>query len=218
MNGRSMNLYVKEIWRYPVKSLSGEQLEAASVGADGIEADRRVYVERNGRILTARTQPALLGLRGSLGPDGVPLVDGLPWTTSEAAARVADAVGGPVRLVAASEGAFDVLPLSIATDGAVSFLDIDRRRLRPNIVIGGADGLAERAWPGARITIGETIIRLIRLRPRCVMTTYDPDTQRQDHTVLRRIVDQLDGTASLDSAVEQPGRVAVGDPVSLAFD
>jgi hypothetical protein len=49
---------------------------------------------------------------------------------------------------------FDVLPISLAADGAVDTLGIDVRRLRPNVVIGGVQGLAEREWCGRAIRIG----------------------------------------------------------------
>ena len=50
------------------------------------------------------------------------------------------------------------------------------------------------------------------------MTTYDPDSLQQDHAVLRRIVQELGGSAALDSAVERPGLIQVGDPVRLFYD
>jgi len=48
------------------------------------------------------------------------------------------------------------------------------------------------------------------------MTTYDPDTLKQDHTVLRQIVKKFDGTLALDTAVLQGGRISVGDAVEFA--
>ena len=66
---------------------------------------------------------------------------------------------------------FDILPLLVATDGAVAAFGRDVRRLRPNIVIGGVEGLAERDWPGAELHIGDAIVRLDSLRGRCPMTT-----------------------------------------------
>src|ERR1700747_1952842 len=75
-----MAMWVQEIWRYPVKSMAGELLDAAELTEDGVEGDRIVQVRnRSGRILTARTKPALLLHRAALGPDGEPLVDGRPW-------------------------------------------------------------------------------------------------------------------------------------------
>jgi uncharacterized protein YcbX len=35
---------VAELWRYPVKSLQGEQLDKVTVTADGLEGDRRWLV------------------------------------------------------------------------------------------------------------------------------------------------------------------------------
>jgi len=48
-----------------------------------------------------------------------------------------------------------------------------------------------------------------------VMTTYDPDTQVQDVSILRRIVREAGGRLGLDCRVIEPGRVAVGDPVEV---
>jgi hypothetical protein len=66
------------------------------------------------------------------------------------AAAIETAVGPGARLVRdGGPTRFDVLPLLVATDGAITALGLDRRRFRPNILVAGGDGLAERAWPGA---------------------------------------------------------------------
>lgn len=210
------DMYVKEIWRYPVKSLKGEELARARIDETGIEGDRLVYVGSGGRVITSRTHPALLALQVTLGSDGEALVEGDSWSNSRSLERVRAVAGHHAQLLRASSGVFDVLPLSIATDGTVEYLGIDRRRLRPNIVIGGVEGLDERQWPGQRLLIGEVLIHVSRLRPRCVMTTWDPDTQERDSSVLGRIVRELDGSAALDCAVEQAGAIEVGTPVRLA--
>ena len=144
------------------------------------------------------------------------LVNGHSWR-SEAARRLAsEAIGDEARLVHYADPLrFDILPLSVLTDGAVAYMGVDRRRFRPNILIGGAEGLAERGWEGRTLRIGEVVIHMAQLRGRCVMTTYDPDTQQQDPNVLRKIVRELDGTLSLDSAVVTPGVIAVGDAVEV---
>jgi uncharacterized protein YcbX len=103
----------------------------------------------------------------------------------------------------------------IATDGAIAALGVDHRRLRPNIVIEGVDGLAERQWPGRRLRIGGVLIAVAKLRGRCVMTTYDPDTQVQDLSVLKRIVSEFGGRMALDCDVVERGAIAVGDRVEL---
>ena len=211
-------MHVAEIWRYPVKSMAGERLERTEIEADGIRGDRVVHVSGpRGRVVTSRTHPRLLGLHGTLGDDGEPRVDGRPWTAPETAAAVRAAAGSEARLVRYDgPERFDVLPLLVGTDGAFAELGVDHRRLRPNIVVGGVEGLAERDWPGRTIRIGAALVQLVQLRPRCVMTTFDPDTIEQDHGVLRRIVRAYDGTFALDAYVVEPGRVHVGDPVIVA--
>jgi hypothetical protein len=167
-------LRVAELWRYPVKSLAGERLDRAVVTTNGIVGDRVVHVrDRRDRVVTARNRPRLLALHGTLGPDREPLIDGRPWTAPESVAAVREAAG-PEASLTRYDGPerFDVLPLLVATDGAIAALDVDGRRLRPNIVIGGVTGVAERQWPGRRLRIGDVVISMEKLRGRCVMTTW----------------------------------------------
>lgn len=110
---------------------------------------------------------------------------------------------------------FDVLPLLVATDGAIAAFGRGGRRLRPNIVLGGVVGLAERSWPGRRLRIGAVLIGIESLRGRCVMTTFDPDTLEQDRQVLRGIVQRFGGKLALNCYVIQGGEIRVGDPVEL---
>jgi uncharacterized protein len=53
---------VKEIWRYPVKSMAGERMQRANVSARGIYGDRgwAIRDEKAGEIRNARKLPALL--------------------------------------------------------------------------------------------------------------------------------------------------------------
>ena len=182
-------MHVAELWRFPVKSMAGEPLGRADVRPDGIVGDRVAYVlGAHGRIVTARTRPRLLGHRASLGMDGEPQVDGRPWRAPGVERDVVAAVGVGASLVLANGlERFDVLPLLVATDGAIRALGADGRRLRPNIVIGGVSGLDERTWEGARLRIGDVVIGVQDLRQRCIMTTSDPDTLEQDTGVLHRI-------------------------------
>jgi uncharacterized protein YcbX len=208
---------VAELWRYPVKSLAGERLEATELTGMGIPGDRIVQVwDDRDMVLTARTHPRLLGLSATLGSDGEPLVHGLPWTAPEVADAIRAAAGPSARLVR-SDGPerFDVLPLLVATDGAIGHVGVDRRRFRPNVLIDGVEGLAEREWPGRWLQIGEAIIGVKKRRGRCVMTTYDPDTLEQDPSVLSRVVRKMGGRLGLDCYVIQGGRLAVGDRVAV---
>ena len=210
-------MQLSEIWRYPVKSLGGELLTQAQVGYDGIPGDRVVHVEdERGGVITARSRPRLLVHRATLGADGEPLVDGRPWTSREVTTEIENAAGPGARLVRdESLERFDILPLLVATDGAISSLGYDRRRFRPNLLIAGVAGLAERAWEGRDLQVGDAVIRIVSLRRRCIMTTFDPDTAEQDREVLLRIHRELGGLLALDCEVRHPGSVRVGDPVEI---
>ncbi|MFL5301440.1 MAG: MOSC domain-containing protein [Anaeromyxobacteraceae bacterium] len=208
---------VAELWRYPVKSMAGERLGAATLTEDGLDGDRVAWVEDpRGRLVTARTRPRLLGHRATLGPEGGILVDGRPLDDASVARDVALAADDGARLVRrGGERRFDVLPLLVATDGAIAAMGLDLRRFRPNVVVSGVEGLAEEGWPGKYLTVGDAVIAVARVRPRCVMTTYDPDTLAQDPTVLRRIVKERGGSFALDCAVVRGGAIRVGDEVAL---
>jgi uncharacterized protein YcbX len=205
------------IWRYPVKSMAGERLEGAHLGPLGVSGDRVAYVtDGRGETLSARTRPNLLALQGGIGNDGEPTVDGHAWQDGSAAELVGAAAGPGARLVPASSfERFDILPLLIATDGAVREAAVDVRRLRPNLVIGGVEGLAERHWEGRFLRIGAAVVGLATLRERCIVTTYDPDTVEQDVGVLLDIRRRFAGSLALNAWTARPGAVRVGDAVEL---
>lgn len=210
-------MHVAEIWRYPVKSMAGEPLRRARFGPLGIEGDRVVHVENaRGEAITARSHPRLLGHHAVLGPDGEPLVDGRAWTSEAVAADILAIAGPGARLVRYDgEERFDILPLLVATDGAIAAFGHDGRRLRPNLVIGDVPGLAEREWPGGRLRIGPVLIGVQDLRLRCVMTSFDPDTLAQDPEITRSIYRRFGGELALNCYVIADGDIGVGDPVTF---
>jgi len=211
---------VAEIWRYPVKSLRGESLTQALVTREGIEGDRLVHARRaSGRVFTARTHSRMLGLQGSLDGDGAPTIDGARWDEPAALAAIRAVTEPDAELVfAAGTGPerFDVLPMSVATDGGVAAVGVDRRRFRANVYLDGVEGLAEREWVGRALRLGDAILGVHQVRGRCVMTTFDPDTLEQDIGVLQKIYFELDGRTALDCHVVEPGRIRVGDEAELA--
>ena len=212
-----MPLNVAGLWRYPVKSIAGEAITDALITSDGIPADRVVHVRGPEGLRTSRRHYQLLGLHGTLGDDGVPLIDGHRWDSEAALELVQTAAGADAELIA-FEGLerFDILPLLVATDGAVAEFGRDVRRLRPNILIGGVEGMAERDWEGRTLTIGEAVIELDSLRGRCPMTTVDPDTITRDPEVLKDIGRRFGGKLALNARVLVPGWIRVGHPVRLS--
>jgi hypothetical protein len=209
-------LHVAGLWRYPIKSLAGEALAVASLTPAGIPGDRVVQVHGPEGVRSSRRHHRLLGLHGTLDPYGEPLIDGLDWQSEQALALVRAAAGDDAWLDA-YDGLerFDILPLLVATDGAVAAFGRDVRRLRPNLLIGGVPGMDERRWPGAELHIGEAVVRLDSLRARCPMTTVDPDTLERDPEVLRDIGRRFGGRLALNAEVLRPGTIRMGDAVVL---
>ncbi len=61
-------MFAQEIWRYPVKSMAGELLLSTQLTEQGVPGDRVLQVrDSQGRILTSRTHPGLLGLHATTG-------------------------------------------------------------------------------------------------------------------------------------------------------
>lgn len=211
-----MALSLGQLWRYPVKSMAGEQIQRATLTDLGVPGDRLVWVRGPEGVRTARRQFQLLGLRGTLSPEGEVLVNGHPWDSPVAAELVRAAAGEDAWLERAPTGyQFDILPLLVATDGAVAAFGRDIRRLRPNLLISGVDGMDETTWEGAELIIGDAIIELDSLRGRCPMTTVDPDTITRDPAVLKDIGRRFGGRLALNAAVGRGGEIAVGNPVTL---
>jgi MOSC domain-containing protein len=209
-------MYVKSLWRYPVKSLRGEQLTSAELTDDGVAGDRLVHIRNFRGPLTGRSRSQLLTIPAATGPDGRPLIAGHAWDSPEAAAFVRGR-GGADAEPAAYDGPerFDILNLLVATDSAVAELGEDVRRLRPNVLIGDVPAGAERTWEGRALAVGDALIGIRDLRGRCVVTTIDPDTGAQDVAVLRRIRDEFGGRLALNCWVITPATIRVGDPVTV---
>jgi uncharacterized protein len=212
---------VDALWRYPVKSMRGEELSSARIEPDGLPGDRVVHVRDTGtdRVVTSRAKPGLLALQGGLDAAGRPTVEGQPWDSDQVAALVR-AAAGPTARLAAFDGPdigqrYDVLPLTVLTTGMVAELGYDFRRFRPNLLLDGVTGLDERDWVGRGLRVGDALIGVRKRRQRCVMTTFDPDTIEQDADVLRRIQREFDGLVALDCWVIEPGEVSLGQPVEL---
>jgi uncharacterized protein len=126
---------------------------------------------------------------------------------------------------------YDVFPLMVMTEAALAALaaalpdaNVDVRRFRPSLVIDtgddGADastpGHPEFDWTGRRATIGSAMVEFRAPCPRCVMVTREiSDAIPGDPTVLRHIVRGLDQNLGVYATVVTPGRVQVGDELTL---
>ena len=196
---------VTAIWRYPVKSMGGERVGSTELTETGLVGDRVVQVyDRHGRVVTARTFPRLPRLHATLGIDREPLVDGLPWRSREVGELVEAAVGPGAR-VERFDGPerFDILPLLVCTDGAVSMFGRDVRRLRPNLIVGGVEDFLRSALTDTLVEPGAWTCMKELLDTRA-MHASDPT----DRSLLQRIAAR--DTAALAELYDRHGRLLFG--------
>jgi len=107
-----------------------------------------------------------------------------------------------------------LLALAPALDGSVP----DPRRFRMTVSIEGATAWQEHGWGGREIAVGDAVLRGADTVARCVVTTRDPDTGATDVPTLKALAalrGKRDVTFGIWCDVVAPGRVAVGDPVSV---
>ncbi len=119
-------------------------------------------------------------------------------------------------------------PTSIISDGSLRELaanagvdEVDPRRFRMLIDLEGARAHEEDSWIGGTIGIGDAILRVTKPDARCAITTQDPDTGERDLDTLRTIIsyrglrDGKHADFGVLADVERPGRIRVGDAVTV---
>jgi uncharacterized protein YcbX len=232
---------VAELWRYPVKSLQGERLAEAEIGALGISGDRSwaLFDRDTGLGLTARRMPELLWGTARLRADGgveVVLPDG---TVTDDERVLSGWLGRRVELRAATDDG-DVAPSYEAPvdddvpdptewmqwEGAPGPFH-DSPRIRLSLVSTGTlgtwdrrrfranvvlDGAGEDELRGQEAALGSVRLRFGVPVSRCVMTTRpQPGGIGRDTSVLKTIHRERGGLLAVRAAVLVPGTVRPGD-------
>jgi MOSC domain-containing protein len=230
---------VVELWRYPVKSLQGEQVDAVEITTTGLAGDRSfaIFDVETGLGLTARRVPELLFASARTQPDGtvaITLPDGTVASDDDALSAW---LGGRVTLRGreshldrryenpvdfedetnsvwmqfdGATAAFHDSPRAqVSLVSTGTLAGWDRRRFRANVVL---DDGGEEELVGSDVAVGDATIRLAARIPRCVMTTRaQPDGIDRDLDVLRTINRERDGCIAVGAVVLTPGTVRVGD-------
>ena len=231
---------VLELWRYPVKSLQGEQLDSVAVTGDGLEGDRRfaIYDVETGLGLTARRVPELLFASARLRDDGgvdITLPDGSlvrddgalsAWLGRQVALRSLDAEV-PRRYESpdvdfeqetevdwaryeGAPGAFHDSPGARVSLVSTASIGEWDRRRFRSNVL--LEGHGEDSLVGSRVTLGGAVLDVGMRIERCVMTVRpQPGGIERDLQVLRTIARERDARLAVGAVVTQPGNVAVGD-------
>jgi uncharacterized protein YcbX len=232
---------IEAIFRYPVKSMRGERLEAASLGFHGVDGDRRLALrkreDRGGfPWLTAGKLPALLafaperdGADGDAPPTHVRTPEGerLPAFGEALAADIARRYGASVEMMQMKHGIFDDATISVIAAATIdeiarlSGVPCDARRFRPNILLRttAAVPFEEDAWIGGLLTFGggaeAPALAVTAHDVRCAMVNIDPDGGGVIPDVLKAVVRANRNNAGVYGTVTRAGRLTVGQAVVL---
>ena len=232
---------IRELIRYPVKSMAGVPTENAYLGFDGLHGDRRFAFRRledksGFPWLTASKLPELIlykpvGLDESTGeplPTHVmsPTGETLELASEALAEELSARFGKPLEIMNLKHGIFDDAAVSViaahtiehvcSTGGASS----DHRRFRPNILLDcESRPFVEDEWVGGSLTFGEgpdaPAIAVTARDIRCMMINLEPDTAEQNASILKAVVKANDNNAGVYGTVVKRGTLRVGDPVNL---
>jgi len=221
------------LWRYPVKSMGAEPLDAVDVSWHGLAGDRRwAFVrpdmERSGfPWLTIREHAALWRYRPWFAEADRPDASVTMVTTPAGDdydvvdPALAAELGAGVRVIKQNCGVFDTMPLSLLTTQSVAAVGdaagvpLDALRFRPNLVVDADEPFAEDAWVGHVVRIGGMRMRVDKRDQRCVMINVDPATTVREPAVLRTVARDRQACLGVYGSTVAPGRVAVGDAVVL---
>lgn len=225
---------VKELWRYPVKSMGGERCQTLQVEERGAVGDRRYAVrDAQGRLGSGKSTRRFAQLDGLLEyaaslaetvpeircPDGRKLRADDPELHRVLSARF----GRPVTVAPERDVShMDAAPLHLVSTASLGWIErqqgaaaADVRRYRPNLVLEteGA-GLVEHAWPGSRLRIGEALeVLVVDTTQRCRMVTLPQGDLAEIPGLLRRIGLDADLQFGVYADVLSPGPIRAGDPV-----
>ena len=237
--------HIYQLARYPVKSMAGVATDSAFLGWHGLRGDRRFAFRRLNNKgdfpwLSASQFPELL-LYHPLGldehaeeplPTQVRTPDGMifPIGSAQLLQNVAEKFGSPVELMKFRNGFFDegtVSVINMATMSAISReagQTLDTRRFRANIVIasGTTEPFTEDSWVGGRLIVGSNesgpMITLTNRDLRCMMINLDPDTAKQNPSLMKAVVRMNENYAGAYASVVRTGQISVGQSVSLITD
>lgn len=234
--------HVEAIFRYPVKSMRGQGLDAAKLGWNGIDGDRRLAFRRiDDRSefpwLNASKLPELILYtpfrREDSAQDDLPAHvrtpegEELPIFGEDLAAEVERRHGRPVEMMKLKHGIFDDASISVIASDTVceisrlAGVSPDVRRFRPNVVVRllRTVPFAEDEWLGGVLSFGEgsnaAAIAATTHDVRCAMVNLDPDTAAPAPEVLKAAVRANQNNAGIYGAVTRVGRLAVGQKVML---
>ncbi|NIH78751.1 MOSC domain-containing protein [Amycolatopsis viridis] len=228
---------VAAVRRWPVKSLRGEEVEAARFDERGVAGDRAHALvdgrnRRRGKLLTVRQHPAMLAWGAEYGPVIDPpkppvlhAPDGRAWNWDEPglAEALSDSFGMPVELRAA-DGQQDRGPTVLVTFAAsLAALavelgrPVDLDRFRPNLHLTlDAPPFAEEDWTaGTVLRAGDVTLEVTGERAgpciRCAVPSWDPSGRARWPELQSHLIQRHDNKFGVIMRVTRAGVIAARD-------
>ncbi len=229
---------IRQLGRFPVKSMRGEALPATRLTFQGVPEDRRyAFVQAASRSafpwLTAREMPELLRYKPAVegaSPGNVSVVvttpEGEKWPVdSEELRRSIEArAGRTLFLLRDYRGSYDAAAISLISRQTIARIaeesgtEENPWRFRPNLLVDLTDGEAfeELNWVGRVLRVGTVArIAVTEVDERCMMITLDPESAVASPGILRCVAQQHKRRAGVYATVLTPGEVRDGEPVCL---
>jgi uncharacterized protein YcbX len=234
---------VRELWRYPVKSMAGERVNALRVDGRGAGGDRTHAVthEHKGerKPLTAREAPRLLAwtarypfnIDGGVDPARPPFAtvtapDGRSFRWGDPRLRHAleTDLDRRVELARDVAGMQDLRrTLLVTSEASLRALGeelsgpVDLRRFRPNVHLDmDVAGWDDLEWEGCELAFaGGVRLRLLHPCERCAIPTRHPDTQVKWPGLLRHLHDAHEQNFGINARVITGGRIEAGEAIDL---
>lgn len=232
---------VADLHRWPVKSLRGEDVDAARFDETGMTGDRAYALfdgreKRSGKVLTVRQNAAMLhwgaGYGDAVAPTEPPVLvspTGERWSWSDAGLGTALSSAFGIRAQPrAAPGHQDRGPSVLVTFAAsLAALSreigtaVDLLRFRPNLhVDADLPAFAETAWqPGTSLTVGEVTLRISAEHTgpcvRCAVPSWDRTGSQRWPKLQSHLIEQHDNRFGVVMDVAQFGVVRRGDAVHV---
>ncbi|WP_036696761.1 MOSC domain-containing protein [Paenibacillus taiwanensis] len=236
---------VEELYVHPVKSMTGQLLQEASVQSYGLYGDRArglVRADNPDQFVTITQIPQLAAYRAELQiktchqpgwpeitiytPDG----RAYNWEEETWLAELEQLAGIKMQRWEAPsghvpKGAIEDGDLLLTTSHSLAALSslhgvpVDIRRFRPNLHLRltteDATAYVEGSWQDRHLLVGEAVIQVTGNCPRCSIINVEPLSGIITPHLLKHVARQNAIHFGVYAAVQTPGLIRVGDPIQF---
>lgn len=225
---------VKQIVRYPVKSMQGEYMDSVNIHIHGVEGDHIFAWEKKGQpgdYLTIPKYPFLLNYGVNLKPNGtLSISENEDIFTSENLEEIEAHFSKEALLsvtltsmnIADGQTSYWEYPLLIASTSSLEKMkqltdrdQLDMLRFRPNLIVELDEDkpFLEESWIGKELMINDVVLKIEKGCERCSYVNVDSNTKEIDSNVLKTVVKENKNIFGVYASVKKTGEIRVGDPI-----